>query len=107
MSGTNNQISQPSRFVTETVNAIKKVAPNAPMANGTASNTNSPDVGNDVAHTNGVRPAPAPPVAAHSKKGRPKKAPEPTDTSKLVAARIAALELDQAGDKEQEAEIGE
>jgi hypothetical protein len=40
------------------------------------------------------------------KKGKQKKAPEPTEASKLIAQRISQLELDAAGEKDQEAEIG-
>lgn len=47
--------------------------------------------------------APAPPT---SKKGKTKKATDPNETGKLLAAKINQLELDAAGDKEQEAEIG-
>lgn len=47
--------------------------------------------------------APPPPVA---KKGKGKKAVDPSETGKLLAAKINQLELDAAGDKEQEAEIG-
>lgn len=52
------------------------------------------------------RPAPAPPSAAAmtGKKGKQKK-PEPTEASKLIAQRISQLELDAAGEKDQEAEI--
>lgn len=39
------------------------------------------------------------------KKGKQKK-PEPTEASKLIAQRISQLELDAAGEKDQEAEIG-
>jgi hypothetical protein len=52
------------------------------------------------------RSAPAPPAAVPGKKGKQKKAPEPTEASKLIAARITQLELDAAGEKDQEAEIG-
>ena len=48
-------------------------------------------------------PAPAPPTA---KKSKGKKAPDPSETGKLLAAKINQLELDQAGEKDQEAEIG-
>ncbi|KAK4127888.1 hypothetical protein N657DRAFT_234219 [Parathielavia appendiculata] len=52
------------------------------------------------------RQNPAPPAAAVSgKKGKQKKAPEPTEASKLIAQRISQLELDAAGEKDQEAEI--
>ena len=40
------------------------------------------------------------------KKGQQKKATDPNEASKLIAAKISQLELDAAGDKEQEAEIG-
>lgn len=40
------------------------------------------------------------------KKGKQKKATEPNEASKLIAARISQLELDAAGEKDQEAEIG-
>lgn len=46
--------------------------------------------------------APVPPT---SKKGKSKKAADPNETGKLLAAKINQLELDAAGDKEQEAEI--
>lgn len=45
-------------------------------------------------------------MAGVAKKGKPKKAPDPTEASKLIAAKISQLELDQAGEKDQEAEIG-
>lgn len=41
-----------------------------------------------------------------SKKGKGKKATDPNETSRLLTAKINQLELDAAGDKEQEAEIG-
>lgn len=47
--------------------------------------------------------APPPPAA---KKGKGKKAVDPNETGKLLAAKINQLELDAAEDKEQEAEIG-
>lgn len=40
------------------------------------------------------------------KKGKQKKATDPTEASNLIAAKISQLESDAAGDKEQEAEIG-
>ena len=52
------------------------------------------------------RQAPAPPAAVPGKKGKQKKTPEPTEASKLIAQRISQLELDAAGEKDQEAEIG-
>lgn len=41
-----------------------------------------------------------------SKKGKGKKASDPNETSKLLAAKISQLEQDAAGEKDQEAEIG-
>lgn len=52
-------------------------------------------------------PAPAPATAPVSKKAaKGKKNTDPADASKQIAARLAQLEQDAAGDKEQEAEIG-
>ena len=41
-----------------------------------------------------------------TKKAKGKKAADPNETGKLLAAKINQLELDAAGDKEQELEIG-
>lgn len=82
--------------------------PATPVANGTA-NSPSADLaqaGGHASHGHDNRPAPAPPAAAPGKKGKQKKAPEPTEASKLIAQRISQLELDAAGEKDQEAEIG-
>jgi hypothetical protein len=60
-------------------------------------------------HQHDARPAPVPPTNAsmNSKKGKQKKGPmDSSETSKLLAARISQLELDAAGEKDQEAEIG-
>lgn len=51
-------------------------------------------------------PAPAPAPASAAKKGKAKKEPDPSESRKLLEAKIAQLEQDQAGDKEQELEIG-
>ncbi|KAH7072771.1 myosin-like coiled-coil protein-domain-containing protein [Paraphoma chrysanthemicola] len=48
-------------------------------------------------------PAPAP---APAKKGKGKKAADPTEQQKQIQAKIAQLELDEAGGREQELEIG-
>lgn len=50
-------------------------------------------------------PAPAP-APAPAKKAKGKKATDPSEQQKQIQAKIAQLELDQAGDKEQELEIG-
>ncbi len=60
-------------------------------------------VGNHAAQHNDANaraPAPA------AKKGATKKAADPSETSKLLAAKISQLESDKAGEKDQEAEIG-
>lgn len=44
--------------------------------------------------------------ASTAKKGKQKKAPDNSEASKLIAAKISQLELDAAGEKDQEAEIG-
>ncbi|KAL2143134.1 hypothetical protein VTI28DRAFT_348 [Corynascus sepedonium] len=87
--------------------ATPAARPATPVANGTP---NQPIP--DAAHANGHhaaghdnRPVPAPPAAVPGKKGKQKKAPEPTEASKLIAQRISQLELDAAGEKDQEAEI--
>ena len=46
------------------------------------------------------------PAGPPPKKGKGKKNADPNDASKQIAAKIAQLEQDAAGDKEQEAEIG-
>lgn len=43
---------------------------------------------------------------AAGKKGKQKKATDPNEASKLIAAKISQLELDAAGEKDQEVEIG-
>lgn len=45
-------------------------------------------------------------MTSSSKKNKAKKVPDPTETSKLLAAKISQLEQDAAGEKDQEAEIG-
>lgn len=41
-----------------------------------------------------------------TKKGKQKKVADNSEASKLIAAKISQLELDAAGEKDQEAEIG-
>tara|TARA_R110002003_G_scaffold13_13_gene948 strand:- start:739 stop:1101 length:363 start_codon:yes stop_codon:yes gene_type:complete len=47
-----------------------------------------------------------PPAPAPAKKGKGKKAADPSEQQKQIQAKIAQLELDEAGGKEQELEIG-
>ena len=53
-----------------------------------------------------MAPAQHNPAPAPAKKGKGKKATDPSEQQKQIQAKIAQLELDQAGDKEQELEIG-
>ena len=76
------------------------VAPPPPRADSTSPLTNGYS-----GPPHDTRPAPAPPVAPTAKKGK-KKGMDSNEASKLVAARISQLELDAAGEKDQEAEIG-
>jgi hypothetical protein len=63
--------------------------------------------GHAVDQESETRPAPAPPTnGSNNKKPKGKKAMDSSEASKLVAARISQLELDAAGEKDQEAEIG-
>ena len=77
----------------------------------TAANDNNPALDYINGHGN-LPDAPAPnaaptaPAAPVPKKGKNKKAPDPNETGKLLAAKINQLELDAAGEKDQEAEIG-
>ena len=49
---------------------------------------------------------PTTPAPVASKKGKGKKNTDPVDASKQIAAKIAQLEQDAAGEKDQEIEIG-
>ena len=46
-------------------------------------------------------------AAAAAKKGKGRKATDPAEVGKLLAAKIGQLESDAAGEKSEEAEIGE
>lgn len=50
--------------------------------------------------------APAQPAPPMAKKGKGKKSADPSEQQKQIQAKIAQLEQDAAGDKEQELEIG-
>ena len=78
-----------------------------------ASSRSSPAVAGNTSHdmVNGHGELPeasasnVAPAVNTSKRGK-KKAVDPNETSKLLAAKINQLELDAAGEKDQEAEIG-
>jgi len=80
---------------------------------GTSTPRSSPAVAGNTSHemVNGHAEVPGSPAttaatyATTSKKGK-KKAADPNETGKLLAAKINQLELDAAGEKDQEAEIG-
>jgi hypothetical protein len=59
-----------------------------------------------VSSSSSATMAPAQQAPAPAKKGKGKKAADPSEQQKQIQAKIAQLELDQAGDKEQELEIG-
>jgi hypothetical protein len=90
--------------------------PSSQAANASESSRSSPAVNNapalDYINGNGSLPdAPAPSAAPGlavppAKKGKGRKAADPNETGKLLAAKINQLELDAAGEKDQEAEIG-
>lgn len=84
------------------MSAASPPIPDLPTTNGHPAHAHAHTHAHNHAHEN--RPAPAPPVAMSGKKGKQKKAPEPNE-AKLIAARISQLELDAAGEKDQEAEI--
>ena len=87
-------------------------APQAPTTNSRSSpavnNNTNPSL--DYINGHGSLPdapaANAAPAATTTKKGKTKKAADPTDTGKLLAAKISQLELDQAGEKDQEEIVG-
>ncbi|KAI1332124.1 myosin-like coiled-coil protein-domain-containing protein [Xylariaceae sp. FL0255] len=84
--------------------------PSATAAHLTSTpNGNGAHAHDDPALTNGHhdhRPAPTPMASNNAgKKAKAKKAMDSTEASKLVAARISQLEVDNAAEKEQEAEI--
>lgn len=63
-----------------------------------------PDSPVSSTHSGSPHPAMAPTTMAKKAKG--KKPADPSETSKLLAAKISQLEQDAAGEKDQEAEIG-
>ncbi|KAK4113776.1 hypothetical protein N656DRAFT_706970 [Canariomyces notabilis] len=87
--------------------ATAPARPATPVTNGTpgAPAPDATPAGGHVSNGHDNRPAPAPPANVSGKKGKQKKAPEPNEASKLIAQRISQLELDAAGEKDQEAEI--
>jgi hypothetical protein len=71
-------------------------APEASYANGHHHHHHHHDAG--PGHQSGPTPV--------AKKGKQKKVADNSEASKLIAAKISQLELDAAGEKDQEAEIG-
>jgi hypothetical protein len=90
-----------------TVAAQQQTATNGSKA------TSSTGSNNEYLNSNGTLPSMQPPTppaapagAAGSKKSKSKKAVDPNETGKLLAAKVKQLELDAAGEKDQELEIG-
>ncbi|KAI9671562.1 MAG: hypothetical protein M1817_003614 [Caeruleum heppii] len=81
-----------------------------PTVNGAGGNgppSSRPNPQHDPFQHDAHPPAPAPPLPPNtngSKKAKTKKV-DPSETSKLLAAKISQLESDKAGEKDQEAEI--
>ncbi|KAI4594933.1 hypothetical protein KJ359_007456 [Pestalotiopsis sp. 9143b] len=74
----------------------------APLASNPTTNGTIPS---DHYHHHDHRPAPTPASAIANKKAKSKKAMDSSEASKLVAARISQLEVDNAAEKEQQEEI--
>lgn len=70
------------------------------------SHTDSPYGNGHHHHHHDVGSHQQPGAANAAKKSKQKKATDPNEASKLIAAKISQLELGAAEDKEQEAEIG-
>ena len=66
----------------------------------------SPSTSVHDAQAPGSVPPPAATNNAKTKKGKSKKAVDPSETGKLLAAKINQLEIDAAGEKNEEQEIG-
>ena len=72
----------------------------SPAANSTLDHAQNHQHDAIAASNNAVAPVPT------KKSGKNKKVADPNETGKLLAAKISQLELDAAGEKDQEAEIG-
>lgn len=77
-----------------------------PNPRSTSSGTTGVDYINGHAGLSDSPASASTPQLPVSKKAKGKKAADPSETGKLLAAKINQLELDAAGDKEQELEIG-
>lgn len=94
--------------------SMATVASHAPTATNSSASSSVANghAAADHLNSNGVLPdsqTSQPPTSATApmgKKGKPKKAADPSETGKLLAAKINQLELDAAGEKDQELEIG-
>lgn len=87
-------------------NSGNPATPAPPLAsNPTSNSTNGTAAASDHYHAHhDHRPAPTPVPA--NKKVKSKKPIDSSETSKLLAARISQLEVDNAAEKEQQEEIG-
>ena len=68
--------------------------------------TANPSAGDYNQNAENVPPTPATSAPPATKKGKNKKAPDAKEVEKALAAKINQLELDAAGEKDQELEIG-
>lgn len=81
-------------------------APASSRPSPAANNNTSSDYINGHGTLPDAPAANAAPAASTGKKGKSKKTTDPNETGKLLAAKINQLELDAAGEKDQDAEIG-
>ena len=84
-------------------------APNPSTTSRSSSTTNNAPSSEYINGHGNLPDASAPnpaPATSNTKKVKGKKAADPSETGKLLAAKINQLELDAAGEKDQEAEIG-
>ena len=92
-----------------TVNPAHTSAPASSRTSSTAANKENhsqPESSYSNGHHHHHHDAPPTGYSTSAKKGKQKKATDPNEASKLIAAKISQLELDAAGEKDQEAEIG-
>jgi hypothetical protein len=97
------------RTMSTAINPTHTSAPTSSRTSSVAANKENhphPESSYSNGHHHHHHDAPPSGYAGSAKKGKQKKATDPNEASKLIAAKISQLELDAAGEKDQEAEIG-
>lgn len=99
----------PSQHPTQSLLSVPVNTTSSVSATGTGSSSSAHDDSSqpDIASSSGVQQGELTASGSTSKKSKGKKAADPVETSKLLAAKISQLEIDRAGEKDIEAEIGE